>query len=69
MSHGMLIRDLWHIPVMKAPASVMVSARKIIQPTTARAKVHSIWVASRKEGSSFALTVPSDKVMVATVSR
>lgn len=64
----MLNKDLLHIPVMKAPALVMVSARKIIQPTTARVKVHSIWAASRKEGSIFDLVVPSGKVMVATVS-
>ena len=68
MSHGMLIRDLLHIPVMKAPASVMVSTRKIIQPNTARVNVNSILAASRKEGSIFALVVPSGKVMVATVS-
>lgn len=68
MSHGMLIKDLLHIPVMKAPASVMVSTRKIIQPNTARVNVNSIWAASRKEGSIFALVVPSGKVMVATVS-
>lgn len=68
MSHGMLIRDLLHTPVMKALASVMVSTRKIIQPNTARVNVNSIGVASRKEGSIFALVVPSGKVMVATVS-
>lgn len=80
MSQGTLSTDLLHIPARKAPASVMVSARKIIQPNTARVKVRSIWAASRKEGSSFALAVPlltiplwssfvEGKVTVATVSR
>ena len=69
MSHGILNKDLLPIPAIKAQASVMVSARKIIQPTTARAKVKSICPASRHDGSSFALVVPSGKVMVATVSR
>lgn len=68
MSHGMLIKDLLHIPVMKAPASVMVSTRKIIQPNTTSTKVNSICPVSRHVGSSFDLVVPSGKVMVATVS-
>ena len=55
---------------MYVKASMMVSARKIIQPKTTRAKVRSIWVNSRKEGSSsFVLVVPSGREVVATVSR
>ena len=68
-SHGIVNSDGVKIPDTQ-PTNVFVPVdRKIIQPNITSTKVHSICPASRHEGSSLLLIVPSGKVMVATVSR